>query len=95
MPVRMSQKIREKLLAKAPPVTDDEVFQCFANRTYGDLEDTRPSNITDTPTLWFISNTDAGRLLKIVYIDDGTTCWLKTAYEPNAEEVRIYGKYAP
>ena len=35
-----------------------------------------------------------GRKLKIVFILDNGTIYLRTAYEPNDVEIRIYTKYA-
>jgi hypothetical protein len=45
--------------------------------------------------MWFIAETDSGRLIKIVFIelDDGSY-EIKTAYEPNVIEVKIYEKYS-
>jgi len=45
--------------------------------------------------MWFIAETERERLLKIVFIelDDGSY-EIKTAYEPNVIEVRIYEKYS-
>lgn len=92
--LKISKRIAEKLQQKHG-VTKEEVWECFLNRTKGLLEDTRLDHQTDPPTLWFIAETDHGRLLKIVFIEntDGTY-EVKTAYEPNDIEVNIYEKYA-
>lgn len=34
-----------------------------------------------------------GRSLKIVFVQNGEDVFLKTAYGPNAEELRIYRKF--
>lgn len=59
------------------------------------LEDTREDHQTDPPTLWFVGNTNNSRRLKVVFIhfkDEGRI-QIKTCYEANAEELRIYEKY--
>lgn len=87
--------ILAKLANKVPPVNREEIEQCFATRDQGVLEDTREQNKTIPPTWWFISDTFMGRSLKVVYIlkEDGEVV-IKTAYEPNREEIRIYQKFA-
>jgi hypothetical protein len=71
-----------------------EVEQAFQNRYAGLLEDSRARHKTNPPTLWFVAPTNKGRRLKIVYIQEGKEVHLKSAFEPNAEEERIYLKYA-
>ncbi|MEJ2911873.1 ADP-ribosyl-(dinitrogen reductase) hydrolase [Pseudoalteromonas sp. C12FD-1] len=71
-----------------------EVEECFSNREGSFLEDTREKNKTNPPTNWFIAETDYGRKLKVVFIELEDRIELKTAYEPNQEEIRIYQKYA-
>lgn len=84
----------EKLTIKHG-VTYVEIEECFYNRTKGLLEDTREQHQTQPPTMWFIAATDHGRLLKVVFVEIANAAYeIKTAYEPNAEEVRIYEKYA-
>jgi len=91
---KVSKRIAEKL-NKKHKVTISEVWECFLNRTQGLLGDTRLDHRTEPPTLWFIAETDDERLLKIVFIEltDGTY-EIKTAYEPNNNEVTIYERYA-
>ena len=95
MKMVMSPKVRAKLANKSPPVSRVEVEQCFASRDRGFLEDDREQNRTVPPTWWFISDTFMGRLLKVVFIllEDGTIV-IKSAYEPNEEEIRIYYKFS-
>lgn len=84
-----------KKLTEIHNVTSDEVEQCFYNRLKGLLEDTGEQHKTDPATMWFIAETDEGRSLKVVFIElPSETYEIKTAYEPNADEVRIYEKYA-
>ena len=64
------------------------------NRIGGFLEDMRLDHKTEPPTLWFIAETNAGRLLKVVFMELDNQYELKTAYEPNKDEVKIYEKYS-
>ena len=65
--------------------------QCFANRDGRFLIDDREDHASDPPTYWFIAETDYGVKLKVVFIPypDGTI-YLRTAYPPNNNELRIY-----
>ncbi len=71
-----------------------EVEECFSNREYGFLEDTREEHKTNPATKWFIAETDYGRKLKIVFIEFEDSIELKTAYVPNKIELDIYEKYS-
>ena len=92
MGVVISQRIREKLRQKHC-VTEDEIVQCFASREGRFLIDTREEHRTDPPTHWFIAQTSHGRLLKVVFVPMDDDIHIKTAYEPNDTEIRIYAKY--
>lgn len=74
-------------------VTIPEVRQCFLNRSGRLLIDNRALTKTNPPTLWFIADTNNVRTLKVVYIQIGSKIHLKTAFEPNAEELAIYRQY--
>lgn len=74
-------------------VVQSEVEQCFQNRQGRLLTDNRALTRTNPPTLWFIACTNKGRALKIVYIHKGEIVELKTAYDPNDEEARIYKRH--
>ncbi len=90
----INKRIAEKLRLKHD-VTHAEVLECFLNRTKDMLEDTRLDHQTDPPTFWFIAETDCGRRIKIVFIENIAGRYeIKTAYEPNETEVKIYEKYA-
>jgi len=94
MNLKISQKIIKKITEKHK-VHPSEIEECFWNKTKISLIDKREKNKTNPPTFWFIAKTDSERLLKIVFIDllDGTF-EIKSAFEPNEEEIRIYEKYA-
>lgn len=90
MALLISPDVRLKLARKSPPVQRSEIIQCFANRQSSFLEDIREDHKTDPPTLWFISETDFGRNLKVVFIDDGNDITIKTVYDPSQREMQIY-----
>jgi hypothetical protein len=95
MKFSISEKIITKLANKIPPVSQEEIEQCFATRDHVYLKDERENNRTIPPTLWFISDTFMGRKLKITFIQlENKDIVIKTAYEPNKDEVRVYRKYA-
>ncbi len=90
----VSQRVLQKLKYKHK-VRISEVKECFLNQTKTFLEDTRVDHLTLPPTMWFIAPTDKERLLKVVFVENpGSVYELKTAYDPNKEEERIYDKYA-
>lgn len=90
----ISKGVEEKLSNKAPPVSRREIELCFENREHGLLLDEREKNKSNPPTQWFIALTNQNRLLKIVFLQKNGDVTIRTAYEPNPEEVRIYKKYA-
>jgi hypothetical protein len=76
-------------------VSLEEVRECLQNLSGDFLVDLRTEHQTIPPTLWCVAETDSGRLLKVVLVDLSNGAYeIKTAYEPNAEEVRIYDKYS-
>lgn len=95
MNIVIAERIETKLKDKHQ-VTPDEVVQCFYNRVGRFLEDTREEHWTHPPTQWFIADTDAGRRLKVVFVEDEAAgnIHIKTAYKPVAIEEKIYDKYS-
>lgn len=79
-------------------VSPKEIDECLMNRDGGYLVDTREEHQTNPQTLWFIAETNKGRLLKICFIpkgdgnENGPT--LKSAFEPNEIEKNIYQRKA-
>lgn len=75
-------------------VSADEVEQAFGNRDGMLAKEVRPHNQGDEDRLWFISATDKGRELKVVFFidDDENVPVVITAYEPNDDEVKLYEK---
>lgn len=90
--LRISESVLRKL-SERHNVTRTEVEQCFQNRYGRLLTDDRVTNRTHPPTLWFIAETNGARRLKIVYIQTGNSVQLKSAYEPNDDETRIYRRH--
>ena len=89
----ISPKVLAKLTAKTPPVTSQEIEQCFATRSGVYLVDTREHHASDPPTRWFISETYFGRKLKIVFVPREKDIHIRTAYDPNEKEIKIYSDY--
>jgi hypothetical protein len=90
----ISHSVRVKLGNKTPPVTREEIEQCFANRSGRYLEDTREDHKSNPPTQWFIAETYYGRKLKIAFIQRDKSTVIRTAYDPSKEELRIYTKFS-
>lgn len=88
----ISETVKDKLLKKHK-VSVREVGHCFLNREGRLLTDNRALNETNPPTLWFIALTNQGRKLKVAYIQKGVKVILKTAYEPNEQELEIYERF--
>lgn len=87
--LRISEAVLEKLKAKHN-VTRREVEQCFENKCGLLLMDDREEHRTDPPTLWFVAPTNAGRLLKIIFIFRDGLVHLRSAYDASAEIQRLY-----
>lgn len=94
MALRFPPKISKKLKLKHN-VTEDEVQECFNNREGNLLEDTREEHKTDPRTLWFIAETNKRRKLKVCFVEgtDSEPEIIKSAFEPNEQEISIYKKY--
>ena len=91
--LQISRSVLQKLAGKTPPVMPDEILECFANREGKFLFDTREDHQSDPPTRWFIAETNCGRKLKVAFIYRGQVVTVRTAYDANVDELRIYNKY--
>jgi hypothetical protein len=91
MAIKISPKVREKLTNKHR-VNEDEIAQCFANRTHGYCTDMRADHLTNPITRWFISETDVGRKLKVAFIPLRGDVHIRTAYEPDENELADYAR---
>jgi len=85
----ISTKVKSKLFEKHA-VTENEIRECFLNRERTALRDEREDHQSDPPTLWIIAKTDYLRELKLVFMVTDKGVILKTAYEPNQQEIQIY-----
>ncbi len=93
MTVTITSRIKKKLLERHN-VTEKEVTECFYNRDRTALKDVREDHQTDPPTLWIIAETNHCRPLKLLFmVKDGNTI-LKSAFEPNQNEIDIYDRHA-
>lgn len=92
MALEIAPRIRKKLAEKNPPVTEDEILECFGNRTGKYLLDIRAEHETEPPTRWFVAETDYGRKLKVVFIQAGKRVIIKSAYQPSQSVIRLYNK---
>lgn len=93
MQINISDKVEKKLREVHDGVTKKEVYECFLNMDGKALKDNREQNKTTPPTLWFVAETNKGRKLKICTIIRDGAHHIKTAYDANDEEIRIYEKY--
>lgn len=95
--LKISESVAEKL-ATRHKVSQKEILQCFGNRSAGFLEDNREQHQTTPPTQWFVSETNAGRRLKVIFVveigKNGPEVHIKSAYEPTDEVAEIYQRYA-
>ncbi|MDW8324344.1 MAG: ADP-ribosyl-(dinitrogen reductase) hydrolase [Burkholderiales bacterium] len=91
--LHISVKVLAKLEQKHG-VSRREVEQCFENREGPLLIDDREEHRSDPPTHWFIAPTNRGRLLKVVFVPSEGKIHLRTCYEPNETEIRIYSKHS-
>lgn len=93
MKIIVSDAVLTKLSQKHS-VSLQEVKECFLNRLGGLLVDTREEHSSQPQTVWFVATTNKHRVLKVIYISDGKAIYLKSAYDANANIIRIYEKYA-
>lgn len=93
--MEISAAVRAKL-SRRHHVTEDEILECFSNReTNKFLIDNREDHKTNPLTHWFISETNSGRQLKVVYIyyKGESRLVIKTCYSPNAVEIHIWNEF--
>lgn len=91
MTIIISGKILEKITSRE--ISEREIKQCFENISGTYLEDPREEHRTDPPTHWFVSETNCGRKLKIMFVHRDSNIFIKSAFEATEEIIRIYEKY--
>jgi len=89
----ISKRTKTKLLEKHN-VTEKEVTECFYNRDRTALKDPREEHQTDPPTLWIIAETNHCRSLKLIFMVSEGNVILKSAFEPNQNEIDMYDKFS-
>lgn len=94
MPIVIHPSIVSKL-DKSHGVSEREVHQCFENMDREAILDRREKHRTNPPTQWFIAPTNKNRALKVVFMQVGSDIVIKSAFEPNEDEKRIYFRCAP
>lgn len=92
MKIKISSKVKEKLLLKHGGVTLQEIQECFANIDGKILIDTREEHFTNPLTRWFIAETNKGRELKICYVPHSDEFHIKSAYEPDDDDRDAYNE---
>jgi len=88
---KISRRIAGKLRDKHG-VSPKEVFECFLNKSGPYYSDSREDHKTNPPTYWFVSETDAGRVLKVVFVRYPEFFAIKSAFEPNDGSDALYAK---
>ncbi|WGE69849.1 ADP-ribosyl-(dinitrogen reductase) hydrolase [Actinobacillus equuli subsp. haemolyticus] len=72
---------------------ETEILEAFSNINGQFLIDSREEHLSEPPTEWFIAETNRGIKLKVCFIRKNNDIYIRTAYRPNAKEIRIYEKY--
>ncbi|CRD54376.1 hypothetical protein [Stenotrophomonas indicatrix] len=91
MTFKISRGVAEKLQNKHK-VSASEIEEAFLNRTGGYFTDSREDHQTNPPTYWFVSETDNGRTLKVVFVQYAGHYQIKTAFEPTDGSPALYAK---
>lgn len=85
----MDDSVGNKLTTKHN-VSVREIGEAFMNMNGPILKEMRPEHVTNPPTMWFLSRTDKGRILKIVYLLVSGEVTIKSAYEPKQPTINYY-----
>lgn len=88
-----SDEVKEKIEV-THGVTFLEAEEAFNNFSGFPLKDMRARHRSRPTTLWILSETYDGRLLKVVFVpfsDDGYAV-LRTAYEPDDTEIDLWNE---
>ncbi|MGQ5766664.1 hypothetical protein ACUNI9_27665 [Serratia sp. IR-2025] len=92
MTIEISKEIEDKLRLKHQ-VTKKEVQEALLNCNGNLLTDNREQHRTTPPTQWLIAETNQRRELKICFIIIDGNIHIKSAFEPNELERKIYAKH--
>lgn len=97
MAIIISPEIEEKIGSNDHDnISRKEVLECFSNHCGGYAYDTRPQHRDSNgdPSPWFVGETNHGRKLKIMFVREHGSIYLKSAYPATADVQRIYAKYS-
>src|SRR4051812_4188315 len=88
-----SSWVKEKLAMRN--ISFEEVEEAAFNASPPYAIENRMGHLTDPLSRWFIAPTVEGRLLKVVFIPyvEKRIVVVKTAYEPDENEVTYYEQY--
>ena len=77
-------------------VTEAEVHECFENHDGRLCWDDRPEHLDSRglPSPWFVAETNRRRLLKIMFVRDGSDIYLKSAYPATQRVHEIFERYS-
>ena len=77
-------------------LTRKEVMECFENHCGLYCYDRRPQHLdgSGNPSPWFVAETNHKRVLKIMFVLENGTVFLKSAYPANETVRRIYETHA-
>jgi len=89
MKIFLSETVAGKLRDKHA-VSEKEVQECFNNRTTPLVRDNREAHATFPPTVWFISPTNNGRRLKVVFVLYEEDVVVKTVFPPSPATEKLY-----
>lgn len=89
LPLVITPRIREKLESKHQ-VSQREVEQAFENIEGTFAVDNRPNHLTDPRTQWFVSQTNKGRILKVMFVYEHGNFYIKSAYDAAEVTREIY-----
>jgi len=76
-------------------LTRKDIEECFENHMGKYCLDNRPQHAdrNGNPPRWFVSETNHQRKIKIMYVRDGNTITLLSAYPATEEVERIFNKF--
>ena len=88
MDLKVSKQVHAKLKNKHQ-VSLDEVVEAIVNYSGVIFEDSRAQHKTKPPTILYISETDDGRPLKLVFVATNPLT-LKSAYQPSQAAIERF-----
>lgn len=96
MPLVISPAIRKKIgRDDHGGITEKDVRECFTNHCRGYCYDRRPQHLDreGKPSMWFVAETNARRVLKIMFVRENESIVLKSAYPATETVQRLFDKH--